>query len=196
MHNDEKADVNELLVQLDRATRLGRLVVGTTNYVDSLDDAVIRSGRFGRFIPVPPPDVDEAVAILRYYLGTLTKHEEGVEHPDVHVPSETELRPLVESLHSENVRNRRFFCGADLEAAVNETYLRCLRKAFPDEESIAAARTMTVEISHQELAASLESGPRSVVEHAFDSFMQDVERFCGPGMHQQLLARFGPQSGM
>lgn len=138
MHNDEKADVNELLVQLDRATRLGRLVVGTTNYVDSLDDAVIRSGRFGRFIPVPPPDVDEAVAILRYYLGTLTKHEEGVEHPDVHVPSETELRPLVESLHSENVRNRRFFCGADLEAAVNETYLRCRTRRRPPRRNAAA----------------------------------------------------------
>ncbi|MCY1079686.1 hypothetical protein [Archangium lansingense] len=50
---------------------------------------------------------------------------------------------MVESLHSENVRDRRFFCGADLEAAVN-----------------------------------------------------DVERFCGPGLRRQLLACFGPHSGM
>jgi SpoVK/Ycf46/Vps4 family AAA+-type ATPase len=62
MHSDEMANVNELLVQLDRVSRLGRLVVGTTNFIGSLDDAVIRSGRFGRFIPVPPPDIDEAVS--------------------------------------------------------------------------------------------------------------------------------------
>jgi SpoVK/Ycf46/Vps4 family AAA+-type ATPase len=64
MHSDEKANVNELLVQLDRVSRLGRLVVGTTNFVESLDDAVVRSGRFGHFIPIAPPDIDEAIDIL------------------------------------------------------------------------------------------------------------------------------------
>ena len=77
MHNDEKADVNELLVQLDRVSRLGRLVVGTTNYVDSLDDAVVRSGRFGRFIPVAPPDIDEALDILNYYLDCCDLPRQG-----------------------------------------------------------------------------------------------------------------------
>ena len=55
MHSDEKACVNELLVQLDRVLSLGRLMVATTNFIGSMDDAVMRSGRFGRFIPVPPP---------------------------------------------------------------------------------------------------------------------------------------------
>ncbi|HQZ67531.1 MAG TPA: ATP-binding protein [Planctomycetaceae bacterium] len=36
MISDEMADVNELLVQLDRVTRLGRIVVGTTNYIATL----------------------------------------------------------------------------------------------------------------------------------------------------------------
>lgn len=72
MHTDEMADVNELLVQLDRVSRLGRIVVGTTNYVGSLDDAIIRSGRFGTFIPVPPPDLDAAAKIVMYYLSAVT----------------------------------------------------------------------------------------------------------------------------
>ena len=71
MHSDEKANVNELLVQLDRVGRLGRLIVGTTNFIAALDEAVIRSGRFGRFIPVPPPTFEEAAAILDYYLKAL-----------------------------------------------------------------------------------------------------------------------------
>ena len=47
MHTDDMASVNELLVQIDRVLRLGRLVVDTTNFVGSLDEALTRSGRFG-----------------------------------------------------------------------------------------------------------------------------------------------------
>ncbi len=71
MHADEKSCVNELLVQLDRVLRAGRLVVATTNFVRSMDDSVLRSGRFGQFIPVPPPDLAESAAILAYYLNRL-----------------------------------------------------------------------------------------------------------------------------
>ena len=71
MHTDDKASVNELLVQIDRVLRLGRLIVATTNFIRSMDDAVMRSGRFGRFIPVSPPDLNESVDILAFYLRGL-----------------------------------------------------------------------------------------------------------------------------
>src|SRR5206468_3774628 len=86
MHTDEKANVNELLVQLDRVGRLGRLVVGTTNFIASLDEAVVRSGRFGRFIPVPPPTLEEAAAILDYYLQALCARDMTEHRLRVHVP--------------------------------------------------------------------------------------------------------------
>ena len=70
MHTDEKASVNELLIQVDRVLRLGRLLAATTNFIGSLDEALTRSGRFGRFIPVAPPDLDEAAQIVMYYLGS------------------------------------------------------------------------------------------------------------------------------
>jgi SpoVK/Ycf46/Vps4 family AAA+-type ATPase len=130
MHSDEKANVNELLVQLDRASRLGRLVVGTTNYVKSLDDAVVRSGRFGRFIPVAPPDIDEAMDILEYYLKSLTGQSDLDKQMHVQVPEAIHLRSILQPLFAENAREHRFFCGADLEEAVNRTYQRCLSVRF------------------------------------------------------------------
>lgn len=92
MHSDEMANVNELLVQLDRVSRLGRLVVGTTNFIDSLDDAVIRSGRFGRFIPVPPPGIEESVEIVNYYLKRLAVDVSDESFPRVSVPEMEDVR--------------------------------------------------------------------------------------------------------
>src|SRR5262249_62002393 len=71
MHTDDKASVNELLIQVDRVLRLGRLLAATTNFITSLDEALTRSGRFGRFIPVAPPNLDEAVQIVGFYLRAL-----------------------------------------------------------------------------------------------------------------------------
>ena len=102
MHSDEMANVNELLVQLDRVSHLGRLVVGTTNFITSLDDAVVRSGRFGRFVPVPPPDIDEAIDILNYYLKSLVDHEDTNNQPRVQVPEAEELRSILRPLLAEN----------------------------------------------------------------------------------------------
>jgi SpoVK/Ycf46/Vps4 family AAA+-type ATPase len=189
MINDEKASVNELLVQLDRASRLGRLVVGTTNYIDSLDDAVVRSGRFGRFIPIPPPDIDESVAILTYYLGRLFSSESGTKRPTLVVPNASALREMLEPLHEANILARRFFCGADLEAAVNETFVRCLQRALPDETSLVEALTCTIDISTQELRTSLETCPRSIQKEAFDRFIQDVSRYCGQELASDMMRR-------
>lgn len=52
------SEVNELLVQLDRASERGILVIGATNLVESLDKAAIRPGRFDRHIFVGPPDLE------------------------------------------------------------------------------------------------------------------------------------------
>jgi ATP-dependent 26S proteasome regulatory subunit len=99
-------------------------VVGTTNFIESLDDAVVRSGRFGRFIPVAPPDVDEATDILDYYLKSLTGQSELDNEMRVQVPEAIHLRSILAPLFVENAREDRFFCGADLEEAVNRTYQR------------------------------------------------------------------------
>jgi SpoVK/Ycf46/Vps4 family AAA+-type ATPase len=186
MHSDEKANVNELLVQLDRAGRLGRLVVGTTNYMDSLDDAVVRSGRFGRFIPVPPPTAEEAVAILDYYLQRLCAADEAGHRPAVRVSPPGATRPVLHPLYAQAREERRFFCGADLEEAVNRAYYRCLRETvsgLPPGADYAAA---TVGIGVEDLARALGEVPRSVTGDAVTQFINDVQRYCGAGLARSL----------
>jgi SpoVK/Ycf46/Vps4 family AAA+-type ATPase len=69
MHTDEKRQVNELLAQLDRISGKGVIVVATTNYVQGIDTAIQRSGRFDIKLPVFPPDKDDRVKIFDYYLS-------------------------------------------------------------------------------------------------------------------------------
>ncbi len=48
--------------------RRGNVVVlAATNRPDTLDDALIRAGRFDRLLYIPPPDAEARVAILRVH---------------------------------------------------------------------------------------------------------------------------------
>jgi SpoVK/Ycf46/Vps4 family AAA+-type ATPase len=185
MHSDEKASVNELLVQLDRVGCLGRLVVGTTNYVSSLDDAVVRSGRFGRFIPVPPPSLDEAAQILDYYLRGVSADATGGQ-PRVQVLPAKAVHGILKTVYEKNVQEHRFFCGADLEEAVNRAYLRRLRETVDRQPAGADLAVVTVEITGKDLWDTLQEVPRSVTREAVARFLQDVDRFCGSSLAKQL----------
>ena len=102
MHTDDMASVNELLVQIDRVLRLGRLIVGTTNFVGSLDEALTRSGRFGRYIPIGPPDLEESVRIVMYYLEKLSAQCGRGSRILITVPEEPCVRSILEPMFREN----------------------------------------------------------------------------------------------
>jgi SpoVK/Ycf46/Vps4 family AAA+-type ATPase len=190
MHSDEKADVNELLVQLDRTSRKGRLIVATTNYVGSLDDAVTRSGRFGLFVPVPPPDLEESVAIMRYYLGQF-EGRRGPDAVEVRTPSVDELRRVLVPLFEAQRAERSLFCGADLEVAVNEAFRRCAREALPPGTPKRAVKDIVIQVSADVVARALDEGPRSVGEKAVRRFLKDAERHCGRREAEALRVRLG-----
>lgn len=62
--------VNGLLEQINRAKDIGGLILfGATNYLDTVDPAVIRSGRFDLKLHVPYPDKTGLKAILAAKLG-------------------------------------------------------------------------------------------------------------------------------
>ena len=62
--------VNGLLEQINRAKDIGGLVLfGATNYLDTVDPAVIRSGRFDLKLHVPYPDKTGLTEILTAKLG-------------------------------------------------------------------------------------------------------------------------------
>ncbi len=65
--NEQEQTLNQLLVELDGFERAAGtvIVIAASNYVDKLDEALLRPGRFDRQVLVSPPDRDGRDAILR-----------------------------------------------------------------------------------------------------------------------------------
>ncbi|WP_240451754.1 AAA family ATPase [Helicobacter sp. L8] len=68
--NDEReATLNQLLTEMDGFEESSQvIVIGATNKIDVIDEALLRSGRFDRRIFISLPDLQERVQILDSYL--------------------------------------------------------------------------------------------------------------------------------
>jgi len=81
MRNDEReSTLNQLLTEMDGfEDSSGVIVIGATNKIDIIDEALLRSGRFDRRVFIPLPDLQDRVEILNIYLKnkpSLAKVEE------------------------------------------------------------------------------------------------------------------------
>jgi len=100
-----KMTLNELLVQLDGfEENNGVIVIGATNFAESLDPALLRPGRFDKHVSVPLPDVGGRKEILEMY-ATKTKLDKDVD-----------LNVLA--------RGTTGFSGADLYNLMNQAALK------------------------------------------------------------------------
>ncbi len=100
-----KMTLNELLVQMDGfEENNGIIVIGATNFMESLDQALLRPGRFDKHITVPLPDVGGRKEILEMYA------------------KKTKLSPDVDL----NIlaRGTTGFSGADLYNLMNQAALK------------------------------------------------------------------------
>ncbi|CAA6822651.1 MAG: Cell division protein FtsH (EC [uncultured Sulfurovum sp.] len=68
--NDEReATLNQLLTEMDGfEENSGVIVIGATNKVDALDEALLRAGRFDRRIHISLPDLQDRQNVLSLYL--------------------------------------------------------------------------------------------------------------------------------
>ncbi len=68
--NDEReATLNQLLTEMDGFEESSQvIVIGATNKIDVMDEALLRSGRFDRRIFISLPDLEERIQILDSYL--------------------------------------------------------------------------------------------------------------------------------
>ncbi len=122
MRNDEReSTLNELLTQMDGfEDSSGVIVIGATNKIDVLDEALLRSGRFDRRIFISMPDMSDRVKILGIYLAGKPFNGD------------------VQNIAKMSVG----FSGAALATLVNEAAINALRKnrEVIDEEDFIAVR--------------------------------------------------------
>ncbi|KAF9653112.1 ATP-dependent metallopeptidase Hfl [Thelephora ganbajun] len=104
-----KQTLNQLLVEMDGFLQdEGVIVVAATNFPESLDQALVRPGRFDRVIAVPLPDVRGRNQILQHHM------KEVVTAPDVD--------------SSVLARGTPGFSGADLHNMVNQAAIQASKE--------------------------------------------------------------------
>jgi transitional endoplasmic reticulum ATPase len=103
--------INQLLAEMDGLEDLkGVVVIGATNRPDMIDPAILRPGRFDRFILVDTPDEESRLKIL-----------------EVH----TKNTPLAEDISLASMAKlTEGFVGADIHALVTEAGMSALRRNF------------------------------------------------------------------
>ncbi|KAG7532272.1 hypothetical protein FFLO_03667 [Filobasidium floriforme] len=104
-----KQTLNQLLVELDGFQDAeGVIVIGATNFPQSLDNALTRPGRFDRHVTVPLPDMRGRTALLKHYMNE--------------VEFDVEVDPTIIA------RGCPGMSGADLSNLVNQAAIRASRE--------------------------------------------------------------------
>lgn len=163
--NDEREQtLNQLLTEMDGFDgKKGVVILAATNRPESLDQALLRPGRFDRRIPVELPDLKGREAILKVH-GKNVKMDDTVDFNAIaratSGASGAELANIVNEAALRAVRmGRRVVCQADLEESVETVIAGYQRKdssVSTNEKRIVAYH----EIGHALVAArQSESAP-------------------------------------
>ena len=106
--NDEReATLNQLLTEMDGFEESsGVIVIGATNKIDVLDEAILRAGRFDRRIHISLPDLEDRAKTLELYLA--------------HKPNNVDIKQLA--------RMTVGFNSAALDTLTNEAALFAMRE--------------------------------------------------------------------
>ena len=107
--NDEREQtLNQLLTEMDGfATNDGVVVIAATNRLDSLDDALIRPGRFDRKIKVPLPNIEARRKIASVYMKD---------------------RPFSDDVYDTTIASKTIGCsGAEIKNIINEAAISSVR---------------------------------------------------------------------
>ena len=132
--NDEREQtLNQLLTEMDGFDgKKGVVILAATNRPESLDQALLRPGRFDRRIPVELPDLKGREAILKVH-GRSVKMDDTVDFNAIaratSGASGAELANIVNEAALRAVRlGRRVVCQADLEESVETVIAGYQRK--------------------------------------------------------------------
>ncbi|TFF93830.1 MAG: AAA family ATPase [Promethearchaeota archaeon] len=106
--------VSQLLTEMDGLEGLKDVILlAATNRAELLDPALLRSGRFGKHIEIPMPDLETRKEIFKIHLKN---------------------KPLAEDVDIEKMaHDTEEYTGADIQAICEEATLTTIRKAVEDE---------------------------------------------------------------
>ncbi|ELZ28417.1 ATPase AAA [Halogeometricum pallidum JCM 14848] len=112
-HNtqSERQMQNQLLMELAELDAEDVVVIGATNKLEELDEALVRTGRFDEWIAVPLPDAESRRSILQYHLDGRPTELGADELADVVAATEG-------------------FSASDLESAANEAARRAIAETY------------------------------------------------------------------
>ncbi|MEH1776923.1 ATP-binding protein [Nostoc sp.] len=74
-HTDQKATINQLLIELNNLQNSDVIVIAATNYLSGIDSALKRSGRLDWKIPVFPPNQVERIDLFKHYLSKIDMNQ-------------------------------------------------------------------------------------------------------------------------
>lgn len=138
-HQEQEQTLNQILTEMDGIeTSTNVIVIAATNRPDTLDPALMRSGRFDRKIMVGAPTFEERKKIIDYYLKN----------------------KKIDSSVSVDVLAKRtsWFVGADIENMINEAALKIARD---NRKKITAA---DLEFAFEKVIMGSEKKIKSMVE--------------------------------
>jgi len=109
-NSERDQTLNQILVEMDGFNSLGSdvIVIGATNRLETLDEALLRPGRFDKHVSVDLPDKEGRLKILKLCLKKLPLLEDGID---------------IQRLAKKTVG----FSGADLTNVVNESALLAVK---------------------------------------------------------------------
>ena len=108
-NSENRQTINAMLQELDGfGTQDNILVIGATNCYETLDKALVRSGRFDRKISINPPmDAETREKLLKHYIGDMDN-------------TSIDIKLLAKQLSG--------FTGADIDQVCNEAKLIMVQK--------------------------------------------------------------------
>ena len=136
----ERRVVSQMLTMMDGLNARGKvIVIGATNRVNSIDQALRRPGRFDREIEIGVPDKKGRLAVLKIHTRGMPLHKN------------VDLDKISSVTHG--------FVGADLESLTKEAAMNVLRKNLNkikvDEDQIATDVLEKLIIKHEDFIDAL-----------------------------------------
>jgi len=173
-----KMTLNELLVQMDGFEKnSGIIVIGATNFADSLDKALLRPGRFDKHVTVHTPDLKGRLEILQLY----TRNKQLASNVDLQTTA----------------RNTTGWTGAQLYNLINTAALRAAvmdLKAI-NQEMIEYARDKILMGAERKLTQNIEAASCTAYHEAGHALVA-VLTPGSPPIHKATILPRGQALGM